>query len=145
MSLSFLFLRFRILDVFSINNYAFNSSHKYKMAIQFITGFSLFWTLSPQKLRIMHNILKKELKHWDDLKSKLTEFFWHQTYGRFSEITDVPYLPKYEELCELRDLFNVCAKNDIYLSDMFHKEDDEEEDNKNVENVEEDFYLNTLF
>jgi hypothetical protein len=55
------------------------------------------------------------------------------------------YLPKYEELCELRDLFGVCANNGIYLSDMFvndNREEEEEQDN-NVDN--EDFYLNNLF
>ena len=139
---SFLFLRFKILDVVCIDDkFAFVSSLKFKTAIQFITSFSLFRSLSPVSLRIMHKILKKELKHWDHLYCNLLQYFWHFNYSCLTKKGNYVYLPKYEELCELRDLFGVCAGNGIYLSDMFVNDNREEDE----EDEDEDFYLNNLF
>lgn len=141
-----LFLRFKILDVICIDDkFAFVSSLKYIMAIQFITSFSLFRSLSPVNLRIMHKILKKELKHWDQLYCKLLQYFWHFNYRNLTKKGNYVCLPKYEELCELRDLFGICANNGIYLTDMFvhdNREEDEEEDH---DDDNEDFHLNNLF
>lgn len=144
--MSYLFLRFSILDVMYIDdNVAFLDSSKFKSAIQFITNFSLYQTLSPENLQIMHKILKKQLRHWDQLHSTLLQNYWHQNYCYLTKQSDFVYLPKYEELCELRDLFNVCAKNGIYLGDMFCTEKkDKDYDEIEVDDIE-DFYLNNLF